>query len=135
MTDEPRTVRLVLDATAIAAYARGSVAVGEILIEVDAEHGAVVIPLSCLVEAAHATAMLERDRIGMLLGHDATFLVSDDPEDWVALAELRSLVDRADRASAALISLEYKVDVMTRDARWYSQVARGRRVLEFDDAD
>jgi hypothetical protein len=133
VTGEAREVRLVLDATAIAAYARGSVAVGEILIEVDAEHGAVIIPLSCLIEAAHATALLQRDHLQMLIDHPATFLVADDPDEWVALTELRTLVDRADRASAALVSLEYQVDVMTRDARWYASVARGRRVLEFDD--
>lgn len=133
MSDSPRTVRLVLDATAISAFTRGSVAIGEILIEVDDEQGAVILPLACLVEAAHATALLERDRLQMLIGHPATFLVSDNPDDWLALTELRTLTERADRASAALIALDYGVEVMTRDARWYSAVNNGRDVLEFDE--
>jgi hypothetical protein len=133
VSDAPRTVRLVLDATAIAAFTRGSDAVGEILGEINAEHGAVIVPLSCLVEAGHATAMLERDYLQMLIAHEATFLVSDDPKDWVELTELRVFTERADRASAALIALEYEVDVMTRDPRWYSSVADGQRVLRFED--
>jgi hypothetical protein len=133
VSDAARTVRLVLDATAVSAWTRGSVAVGEMLIEIDEEHGAVIIPLSCLIEAAHATALLERDRLSLLIGHAATFLVSDNPDDWLALSELRVLTERADRASAALIGLDYGVDVMTRDARWYSSVNDGQNVLEFDD--
>jgi hypothetical protein len=133
VSDTPRTVQLVLDATAIAAWTRGSVAVGELLIEIDEEHGAVIIPLSCLVEAGHATALMERGRLDLLVGHAATFLVSDDPQDWLALTELRTLTGRADCASAAMISLDYGVDVMTRDPRWYASVAGGRHVLEFDD--
>jgi hypothetical protein len=124
---------LVLDATAIAAWTRGSLAVGEILLELDEEHAAAIIPLSCLVEAAHATAMLERTLLDLLLNHQATFVVVDDADMWVELTELRALTERADRASAALIALDYEVDVMTRDARWYSQVAGGRFVLEFED--
>jgi hypothetical protein len=133
VSDGPRTVSLVFDATAIAAYTRGSDAVGEILIEVDEEHGAVVIPLACLVEAAHATAMLNRDLLKLLIANPVTVLVGDDPDKWVDLVEMRTLTERSDRASAALIAVDYEVDVMTRDARWYSAVAGGRHVLEFDD--
>ena len=52
MTDEHRPVRLVLDTTAIVGFVRGAVSVGELLAEIDAEHGTAVVPLPCLVEAA-----------------------------------------------------------------------------------
>lgn len=133
MSDEPRTVRLVLDTTAITAWTRGSVAVGETLIEIDEEHGAVIIPLACLVEAAHATALLERDRLDLLIGHQATFLISDNPVDWLALTELRTLIGRADYASAAMAALDCDVDVMTADPRWYSSVNGGQNVLLIED--
>ena len=130
---EAPTVRLVLDTTAVAAWMRGSVSVGEILIEIEAENGAVIIPLPCLIEAAHATALIERERLELLLGHRATFLLPDDPADWLALTQLRTLTGRADTASAAMFALDCDVDVMTRDARWYSSVKGGRLALEIED--
>jgi hypothetical protein len=131
VSDEPRTIRLVLDSTAIAAYTRGSIAVGELLSEVDDEHGAVVIPLPCLVEAGHKTAMLERALLEALLSHPVTFLVVDNPDHWVELAELRSIVGQLDLASAALLALDEGAYVLTRDARWYAGVAGGGIALEF----
>ena len=50
MSDRP--ARLVLDTSAIAAWTRGSVSVGELLAEIDLEQGAVIVPMPCLVEAA-----------------------------------------------------------------------------------
>jgi hypothetical protein len=43
---------LVLDRSAIVAYAAGSVHVGEPIAEVHAEGGQIVIPVVCLIEAA-----------------------------------------------------------------------------------
>lgn len=132
MTDG-RTVRLVLDTTAIAAWVSGSVAVGEVLAEVDSEHGAVLVPFWCLVEAGHQTGMLDRERLDLLLAHPATFLIVDDGSDWETLVAVRGLVDRIDCASAAMMALDMGVDVMTRHRDWYRQVAGGRMVLEIED--
>lgn len=126
-----RPVRLVLDTSAVAAWVRESLAVGELLAEVDDEHGAVIVPLACLIEVAHVTPHPER--LDLLIAHPAVFLLSDDPADWRPLAATRTIVGRADLASAAWFSLDLGVDVMTREARWYAGVAGGRRVLEFDD--
>ena len=133
MTDQPRTVRLVLDTSAVLGWCRGSIAVGELIAEIDDEGGAVILPLPCLVEAAHLTGMLEQDRLNVLTTHRAVFLLSDDPDDWVALATLRGLVGAADRASAAMLALDTGVDVMTRDGSWYASVAGGTAVLTFDE--
>jgi len=129
---EPRSIAIVLDTTAVTAWARGSVAVGELLAELDDEHAAAVLPLSCLVEAAHKTGMLEQARLDLLVTHPAVFLLEDAADDWKALAATRLLVDRLDLASAAWFGLKCEVDVMTSDPRWYSSVNGGRDVLEFE---
>ncbi|AEV84972.1 hypothetical protein ACWT_3948 [Actinoplanes sp. SE50] len=128
-----RDAKLVLDTSAIAAWVRGSVAVGETLAEVNDEDGAVVIPLSCLVEAGYHTAVLGRERLELLLAHPATSLITDDAEDWDALVALRALTGRADCASAAMLALDLGVDVMTSDPSWYKGVADGRIVLHVED--
>ncbi|MEV6301976.1 hypothetical protein AB0M02_21360 [Actinoplanes sp. NPDC051861] len=133
MTDEHRAVRLVLDASAVAGWVRGSIAVGELIAEIDDEHGAVLLPLSCLIEAAHSTGMLAQAHLEILIGHQAVLLVPDDAADWLALTTLRGIVGTPDRASAALLALDAGVDVLTRDATWYDGVAGGRIGLTFRD--
>ncbi|MEU4422185.1 hypothetical protein AB0F81_16285 [Actinoplanes sp. NPDC024001] len=132
MTDGKRAVRLVLDASAVVGWLSGSVAVGELIAEIDDEFGAAVLPLNCLVEAAHTTAMLQQAHLEILIGHRAVSVLADDPDDWLALSTLRGIVGSADRASAAMLALDAGVDVLTRDARWYAGVAGGRIALEFD---
>ncbi|BAL89106.1 hypothetical protein AMIS_38860 [Actinoplanes missouriensis 431] len=128
-----RTVRLVLDTTAVASWVRGSIAVGEILAEINDEHGVAVIPVWCLVEAGHETAMIDRGRLDLLLAHPATVVIADDADDWEMLVGLRALTGRADCASAAWLALELDVDVMTRHPGWYEKVDGGRLVLEIED--
>lgn len=132
MTDG-RTVRLVFDTTAITSWIRGSVAVGELLIEVDNEHGAVLIPFWCLVEAGHATGMLERERLELLLEHPATFLITEDGADWETLVVLRGLVDRIDSAAAIMLALDTGADVLTRHPDWYQAVGGGGLTLLIED--
>ena len=131
MTDRPRAARVVLDTTALTAWCRGSIAVGELLAEVNDEHGAALIPLSCLVEANYLTGGLEREYLELLLEHPATFLIADDAQDWQALAELRTLTDSADSAAAALLALDAGIDVFTRDPHRYTGVKGGRIALPF----
>jgi hypothetical protein len=133
VSDRPRTIRLVLDSSAVAGWLSGSIAVGELIAEIDDEHGAVILPLPCLVEAAYSTGMLQPELLNALINHEAVFLLADNPEHWVELAALRSLVDGQDRASAAMQALECDVDVMTRNEGWYSGVAGGSIAHVFED--
>ncbi|MBG0564585.1 hypothetical protein [Actinoplanes aureus] len=132
MTEKKRAVRLVLDASAVVGWVRGSVAVGELIAEIDDEYGAVILPLPCLVEAAHSTGMLQQAHLEILIGHRAVTLLADDPADWLALTTLRGILGSPDRASAAMLALDAGVDVLTRDASWYAGVAGGRIALQFD---
>jgi hypothetical protein len=84
MNDEPRPVLLVLDTSAILAYARGSIHVGEPIAEVANDGGVAGLPVPCVAEARWMVADL--DRLKMLIGHHATELVAS-PEDWSSLAD------------------------------------------------
>ncbi len=132
MTADLRDIAIVLDTTALTAWARESVAVGELIAEIEDDHGAVLVPMACLVEAAYRTGMLAEQRLRMLLDLPTVFLVVDDPEDWPALAATRNLVERADLAAAAWLAVDAQVQVMTSDPRWYSAVNGGRDVLTFE---
>ena len=135
MTDEPkpRTAALVLDTSAIAGFARGSVAPGELLAEIDLEGGCALVPLPCLVEAAALVAEEELPWLDLLLGHAAAQVVVDDPADWRMVAGLRRITGSYPHALAAWLALEYGVDVMTRHPGLYAGLDGGNMVLPFDD--
>ena len=132
MTDHPRHAALVLDTSAVAAWVRGSVSVGELLTEIDAEGGAVIVPLTCLIEAAAAIAD-GREWLDLLVRHPTTQLLADDPEDWRMLTATRALLGRADLASAAWFAVEYGVDVLTQHGDRYADMDGGSMVLLVED--
>ncbi|MEV6349312.1 hypothetical protein [Actinoplanes sp. NPDC051851] len=135
MTDEtpgPLPVRLVLDSSAIAAWVRGSPAVGELLAEIDREGGLVVVPLTCLLQAS-AQIKTDREWLYLLLEHPATQVVSDDPDDWEMLSSAITLLGAADLASAGWLALECGVDVLTRHAELYAGLADGNVALQIEE--
>ena len=130
MTDRP--IQLVLDTSAILDYCRGSLPVGELLVEIDAEGGAVALPLLCLLESATVSPGDEHG-LDVLIQHAATDVISDDAEQWKALAAVRDTVGRVDTASAALMALQYDVDVATRSPGLYAGLGGGGFVLPLED--
>jgi hypothetical protein len=130
VTDRP--ARLVLDTSAVAAWARGSVSVGELLAEIDLEYGAVIIPLPCLIEAA-ANLVDGKDLLDLLVEHTASVVLADDPGDWRMLAGVLAVVGNHALASAAWNALDLGVDVLTRHPGRYAGLAGGGMVLPFDD--
>jgi hypothetical protein len=124
-----RTVRLVLDTSAIEAWSSGSVAVGELLAETDNEHGAVIVPSACLIEAAARKGSVS-NLIDVLVRHPATFLLSDDPDDWRMLSNTRRIIGTLDSASAAWFAIECDVDVLTRQGHTYAELGNGDLTLE-----
>lgn len=117
-----RPVRLILDASAIVAFVRESIHVGEVIAEVDAEEAAVGLPVLCL---AQARIMVDDvDRLGLLAGHDAA-AVLPDPDDWQALAATVDLVGRWDAAAATLLALDLDVPVLTATPGLYAGLGGG----------
>ena len=134
MTDPasgPRTVQLVLDTSAITAWTRGSISVGELIAEIDQDHGAVIVPSACLIEAA--SQVTSDEWLGVLVRRPATFVLSDDPGDWRMLAEARQLIGTLDSASAAWFAIECDVDVLTADSRRYAGIHDGSLALPIED--
>lgn len=78
MSDRP--VRVLLDASAIVAFTRGSIDVGEVIAEVDDEHAAVGLPQLCLVDAEHAVA--DPARLDLLVTHRAASVLTDAADQW-----------------------------------------------------
>jgi hypothetical protein len=116
--EQPRRIRLVFDTSAIIAFTRSSIHVGEVLAEVDDEDAAVALPLACLVEAVHAVTDVER--LDLLVAHRATVILPDEPATWQALAITYDIVGRTDAASAALAAIDHDVDVLTRQIGLYA---------------
>lgn len=129
MTDRP--VRIVLDRSAVIAYTRQSVPVGELLIEIQDEQGCAAIPLACLVEAA--LVVEDQARLEVLVDHPATAVLADEPDKWRDIAALREVLSAHDAASAALAAIDLDVDIFTRTPRLYAGVAGGELTLPFED--
>ena len=124
MPDRP--IQLILDASAIVAFVRESIDVGEVIAEVDAEEAAVGLPVLCLAQAR--TSGDDVDRLNLLAGHDAA-TVLPDPDDWQALAATVELVGRWDAAVAALLALDLDVAVLTGTPGLYAGLGGGNLTI------
>lgn len=130
MSDRP--IHLVLDTSAIVAYTRGSMAVGELIGEVAAEGGVVAVPFLCLSQAAVQAE--DSALLTVLATHPTTEVLADEAEEWPAHAALWEVVGRADAASAMLLSLDYEVDLLTGVERLYAGVG-SNRVIPIEEPD
>lgn len=99
MTTPP--IKLVLDTTAITAYAHGSVPVGELVAEVTDEHGAFAVPVLCLVEAGAVLDMDDWATVDVLLRHPQCVLV-DWPGGWRDVSATARSLGSVGRAVAVL---------------------------------
>lgn len=112
-------IRVVLDASAVAAYAGESIAVGELIIEVGDEGARVGVPVVCLVEAYRRIPDGQRGRVALLVSHPAVVVVGADSGDWQALAEETCGLGRVDLAAALLLSIDSAAYVLTADPDAY----------------
>lgn len=90
-----RPVSLVLDTSAIAAYAT-TVDVGETISEVRDNDTAFALPVACLVEAAQ---LLPADVLDLLVDNDAAVVTGMHADQWRPLAAMRTLLGRLDIAA------------------------------------
>ncbi|WP_330441312.1 hypothetical protein OHB44_33255 (plasmid) [Micromonospora sp. NBC_00821] len=126
MTDP--TVRVILDASAIIAFCRESIDVGEVIAEVADEEGSVFgLPVLCLAEAARVVA--DQDRLALLVTHRAAEVLSPEPDSWRALAVTLDTVGRVDAASAVLAAIDLGCHVLTGQPGLYGGIAGGGPVI------
>jgi len=124
-----RPIRLLLDASAIVAFTRGSIDVGETIAEVYDDGAAVGLPILCLVEAVRSVA--ETDQLDLLVAHPATEVFAPAPEEWRALAAIVDMVGRMDCASAVLTAIDLDCLIMTNQPGVYGGLAGGGPIIPF----
>ena len=125
MSDRP--VRVILDASAIVAFTRGSIDVGETIAEVSDEQGAAGLPVLCLVQAAQALA--DRDRLDVRIHHEATVLLDNLADDWEALTALYDAVGRLDAATAVIAAYDSDSLILTAQPRLYGGLQDGGPII------
>jgi hypothetical protein len=107
VTDRP--IRLILDTSAILAFADGSIHVGETLSEVEANGAAFGLPIACLAAAHQAAAGMLR----MLTSHKVCELLTVDVDEWQQWAAMSDVLGRLDAAAALLAASNFDCDVLT----------------------
>jgi hypothetical protein len=119
----PVPITLVLDTSAAVEFSRGSIHVGEVLSEIADEQAVAVLPLACLVEAAHDAA--DMARLEILASHQAVIVLPAEPDRWRALAATYDVVGGQDAACAALTALDANAWILTRDPGRYAGLGDG----------
>lgn len=121
-------VRVVLDASAIIAFTRGSIDVGEVIAEVADEENCVFgLPVLCVAEAARV--VVDRDRLQLLVNHPIAEILSPAPDSWEALAVTLDTVGRVDAATAVLAAIDLGCSVLTGQPGLYGGIAGGGPVI------
>jgi hypothetical protein len=88
-------VNLVLDTSAILGFVRENDAVGELIREVADAGLLVALPTACMAEAYLSAVTV--DLLQVLVANPATVLLSDEPGEWVANAQVRIAMPAAQR--------------------------------------
>jgi hypothetical protein len=116
VTDRP--TRLVLDTTAVLAYAHGSEAVGETIREVVDEDAGYAIPVICLAEAAAQVDGRQLPLLDLLVAHSHALEVPL-PHDWRALAIACRLYGSVARGAAMTTAVLHHAYVLTANPAAY----------------
>jgi hypothetical protein len=109
-------VHLVLDTSAIVAYAR-SVGVGETIEQVEENSAQFALPVACLVEAS---ARVDAELLAGLVAHPAAVVVDLTGADWAVLAVTRELLGGLDVASALHAAERHGCDILTGEPGRYA---------------
>jgi hypothetical protein len=123
-----RPIRLVLDTSAIAAYAT-TVDVGETINEVHDNNSAFAMPVACLVEAAQ---LVPADLLELLIDNDTAVIVSLDAGQWRTLAAMRRLLGRLDITAAFAAAEAHACDILTAEPELYSALGDDPPVIPID---
>lgn len=129
MTEPP--IRLILDTSAVLAYAHGSDHVGEALQEVADESAVAAVPVVCLAEAYPLLADRERWRI--LAGHPHVIVLDAAAGESEELGSMCCLVEGVPAACAALAALDADCWVLTSRPDMYAGVAGGDLSIAFEE--
>ena len=96
------SIRAVLDASAILAYAGGSIAVGELIGEFSDEGAQFGLPVLCLAEAATGANPQILAMLNLLTHHSHAEILPLRTDQWQRTATAAALYGTTSRACAAL---------------------------------
>jgi hypothetical protein len=111
-------LRVVLDTTAIAAYARGTVDVGEVIAEVAMEGATFGLPVACLAEAVSEKGV-DVGRLAVLARHASSAIVPLEASIWQPLAATMNVLGPLARASAFLAANHHDAWILTAEPSAY----------------
>lgn len=114
-----KAIHLVLDTSAVLAYANGSEHVGEPLTQVTENDAAFTVPLAVLATAA---ARVDQAWAELLTKHPAFEPVETEWTRWSALGATMRVVDDLDTAEALLAALDFDCDVLTAEPDRYADL-------------
>jgi hypothetical protein len=117
-------VRIILDTSAILAYAAGSIHVGEVIAEVADEPADFAVPLPCLIEAARQTKADDLSGVYLLEAHRHGRIVPDRPDRWRTIAGLARALGRADLAAALLAAQDHGAYILSAEPDAYGDPGR-----------
>jgi hypothetical protein len=112
-------IRLVLDTSAILAFANGSIDVGETIAEAVDGGGGFGVPVPCLVEACRREPKILLDMVPLLIQHPSCTVLPVLSEDWNVLAGLTTALGRFDLATALVEAHDREGYVVTGEADLY----------------
>ena len=113
-----RELRLVLDTSAVVAYARGSVDIGETITEVVDEGQWFGSSVVCLAEATRLAGE-DSSGVALLAAHRRFVALPATAESWSALAAWTQLLGRVDLAASMLEAVDREGHVMTAEPHLY----------------
>ena len=128
-----RPVHLILDTSAIRAFTRASIDVGEIISEVNDESAAFGLPVLCLVEANRTAA--DQERLEILLRHEAATVLDVRASNWRELAAMFAGMDSLAAASAALATVDLRCFILTSEPQMYARSGMTDRIIALPGAD
>jgi hypothetical protein len=100
------TVRLVLDTSAVLAYAAGSIDVGETIAEVVDEGGRFAASAVCLAEAVHLVPETNALGVPLLTRHAGFVSLPLAADDWDRVGYWAKELGRVDRAATVVEVLD-----------------------------
>ncbi len=110
-----RPVRLVLDTSAILAFAGESLHVGETISQVDENGAAFGLPVACLATAHKADERM----LQLLTSRHTCELLTVDVDEWRQWAAMCDVLGRLDAAAALLAASNFDCDVLTAEPDLY----------------
>ncbi|MER7334073.1 MULTISPECIES: hypothetical protein [unclassified Micromonospora] len=117
---------MVLDASAIVAFAEESIDVGEVIAEVADEGCLFGLPVTCLAEAFRLT---DADRLDMVVNHPAAAVLTVDPLNWRACAVTHLMLGRLDAATALLAAVDNECHLLTGQPGLYAALDGGGPII------